>query len=230
MMSARVSTFKFIDKGCRSTIVLVPGWASDYRVFDNLELDFNYLVVVDFLPDFFKKELVSSLKLHGLSRVSLIGWSLGGFAACEFSSEYSSYVEKLFLVSVRQKYEKAEIELIKERVRKNRKGYLRRFYSQCFHDPFLREYFEKEFAKRYYRDLNQECLIKGLDYLAKEAVRTEGLENLENVKIVHGEFDNIAPLEEARNIADGLPRADFIVVKGAGHMPFLRKDFPEYIK
>ena len=46
----------------------------------------------------------------------------------------------------------------------------------------------------------------------------------------YGEFDNIAPLKEAKKIGDDLSQAKFIVVKEMGHLPFLKEDFGEYIK
>ena len=36
--------FKYIDRQKPETAVLVPGWATDYRIFDTLDLDYNYLM------------------------------------------------------------------------------------------------------------------------------------------------------------------------------------------
>jgi pimeloyl-ACP methyl ester carboxylesterase len=35
--------------------------------------------------------------------------------------------------------------------------------------------------------------------------------------VIHGELDASIPLEIGRNLADGLPDAEFVIVPGAGH-------------
>ena len=56
-MISRKSEFKLIDRGFKDTILLIPGWAADYRIFDSLDLEFNYLLPMKlrlcrkFVPD-----------------------------------------------------------------------------------------------------------------------------------------------------------------------------------
>jgi len=73
-------------------------------------------------------------------------------------------------------------------------------------------------------------LIDGIDYLSKAEIKAEFLSKLEKIKIIHGEFDNIAPLAEAKKLSDRLSQAEFIVVNGMGHVPFLKQGFSKYIK
>ena len=225
MISAQTTTFKFVDRGWPSAIVLIPGWASDYRIFERLDLKYNYLIPVDFSLCTFEEKLLLALKEHCLEKISLFGWSLGGFLAYEFSSKYSSCVYELILVSIRQKYKKEELDQIKKYLRESKKGYLHRFYSQCFYNSEHRNYFKRNFAKKYYEEMELNCLINGLDYLSKAEIEIKSLKKIEKIKIVHGEFDKIVPLEEAKELKDKLPQAKFIVVEGTGHMPFLKEDF-----
>lgn len=230
MISPQPTTFKYVDRGERSSIVLIPGWASDYRIFQSLDLKFNYLLPLNFSPFTFEKGLLSVLKKYSLDKISLFGWSLGGFLACEFSARYSSYVDELILVSIRNKYTREELEEINRSLEKSRKGCLYKFYSRCFHKNEHRDYFKRNFRKKYCEEMELGSLMSGLDYLSKTEIRTESLEKLEKITIVHGEFDKIAPLQEANNIKDNLPKAKFIVVQDTGHMPFLKEDFSHYIR
>ncbi len=230
MISAQSTTFKFLDRGEDLSIVLIPGWASDYRIFERLDLKFNYLIPLDFSPFTFEQGLLLAYREYSLDKVSLFGWSLGGFLACEFSAKYSSYVDELILVSIREKYNQEELDETRNYLRENKKGYLYKFYSQCFYDDECRDYFKTNFIKKYCKDMQLDSLIGGIDYLAKTKISTEGLEAIEKIKIVHGEFDGIAPLAEAKRLKARLPRAKFIVVKDSGHMPFLKKSFSRYIR
>jgi len=230
MISVQTTAFNLVDRGRSSTLVLIPGWASDHRIFEALDLEYNYLMPVNFIPGIFNESLLSELKRRNLTKVSLLGWSLGGFAASEFASEHSSYIEELILVSIRQKYNRLDLEQIKKYLNQNKKGYLQGFYSQCFHDLKYRDYFKQEFAEKYYKDLELDALIDGIDYLSKAEIKAEFLSKLEKIKIIHGEFDNIAPLAEAKKLSDRLSQAEFIVVNGMGHVPFLKQGFSKYIK
>ena len=230
MISAQTTKFKFINRGYSATLVLLPGWASDHRIFETLDFAYNYIIPVNFVPTAFKENLLRTLQENSLSKVSILGWSLGGFAACEFSAEYSSHIEELILVGIKQKYKQVDLELIKRYLNKNKKAYLNRFYVQCFHDSKYLDYFKENFAKKYHEDFMLDVLLKGLDYLGTTEIKAGSLKMIKKIKIIHGEFDNIASLEEAKMVKDGLPQAEFIVVKGMGHMPFLNPDFRKHIK
>ncbi len=230
MIFVQSAAFKFLDRKEDSSIVLIPGWASDYRIFERIDLKFNYLIPLDFSPFTFEKKLLLALDEYRLDKVSLFGWSLGGFLASEFSSKYPSYIDELILVSIRKKYNKEKINEIKNYLNENKKSYLYKFYSQCFHNNEFWDYFKKAFLKRYYEQMKTDFLINTIDYLAKAEIRTENLTGIKNIKIVHGEFDKIAPLEEAKKIKDKLPQAKFIVIEGVGHIPFWKGDFYKYIR
>ena len=45
------------------------------------------------------------------------------------------------------------------------------------------------------------------------------------IKFIHGDCDKIASIEDIYELRDKMPKAGFIVLKGAGHIPFLRDDF-----
>ncbi len=220
---------KYIDRGRNNSIVLIPGWAADYRIFDYLDLKFNYLVPVNFSPVNFKKSLLKILKENRGEKISLFGWSLGGFVAAEFAQEHPNMVDNLLLASIRRRYEAEKLKEIKRQLIENRKGYLCKFYTRCFAKREQMSWFRKNLLKDYCENFHLNYLLETLDYLENAEIKPESLNSVKKIKIIHGECDSIAPIQEAIDISRALPHADFVCIKDAGHAPFLKKDFARYI-
>ena len=225
MTSKRSLAFKFIDKGFKDLAVLIPGWATDYRIFGTLDLEFNYLVPLNLHPDTFEKDLLEALREHNVKKLSLFGWSLGGFLASSFASRHKGLIDRLILVSVRKKYDKDELDRIKINLTKNKRGFLYKFYSQCFFKKENMRWFRKNLLKPYSEELDLNYLTDSLDYLRGAEMNPELLKPIKKIKIIHGECDSIAPLVEALWLKERLPHAEFISLKNAGHMPFLEDGF-----
>lgn len=220
-MRSKVSTvFKYIDKKRSETAVLIPGWATDYRIFGNLELGRNYLVPVRFSPMDFEEKLARELKKRKIKKATLFGYSLGGFIAANFASKYPELVDELILVGIREGYSKLEIKRVKESLKKNKKAYLYKFYNRCFNDETRRATFKKGLMKDYLKEFELDYLLETLDYLGNLIFLPGIINEIKKVRIVHGEKDRIAPISGAMKIKKRLPRAGFINVKGAGHIPF----------
>ena len=222
-------TFKYLDRGSDKTIVLIPGWATDYRIFDSLNVKFNYLLPFNFSPDTFENIILNALEEKGIEKVSLFGWSLGGFLAAEFSTKHPNLVEELILVSIRKKYKQEEIAGIGELLKKSKKGYLYKFYRQCFFKQENLSWFKKNLFKIYCQDFDIKYLLKTLDYLKKAKINTQGLAGIERIKIIHGESDEIAPIDEAREVQERIAGSQFLTIKDSGHIPFLEEDLGKYI-
>ena len=229
MISAISTAFKYIDRGHRDPIVLIPGWATDYRIFDSLDLRFNYLLPTEFSPFTFKRDLDKALREKAIKKISLFGYSLGGFAACEFAWDSPEMVDELILVGIRKRYKTNELAQIKSHLKKNKRAYLYKFYSQCFLNKEKMRYFRKNLLKAYIEELDLDYLLSTLDYLSSFEIRPELLNSIRQIKIVHGREDKIAPIGEALEIKDNLPQAQFITIDGEGHIPFLKERFSEDI-
>ena len=121
MISAKLKTrFKYIDRGKENFLVLVPGWASDYKIFDSLDLEYNYIVPVEFSPFDFEEILLETLKTNNIKKASIFGLSLGGFLAAKFASKYPDLIDELTLVGIRKKYKAEEIREVKNNLKKQR--------------------------------------------------------------------------------------------------------------
>lgn len=218
-MPSPTQKYKLIDRGYRKTLLLLPGWAADCRIFSPVDLEFNYLMPLDLSPHSFEEDLLAAMEENGLKKISILGWSLGGFLAHQFSARHTDVVDEAVLVGVRKKYELAAIENIKSILRKNKRAYLYKFYKDCF-SPDEREtyrWFGGSLMKDYLDTMGLDRLIDGLDYLSECRIDPKSPEGVK-VRLVHGSADRIAPIGEA-------PAIELITMEGAGHMPFLSPQF-----
>lgn len=222
--------FEIIDRGKSEFLVLAAGWGFDCRVFGGLELGYNYIVCGGLCGDGFERQLKDFLAKKGIAKVSLLGWSHGAFEVCRFAENNTEMIGEIILVSMRKRYENAVIEKIKGYIRKNKRAFLYSFYKDCFSETEEKEYewFKSNLMKDYISSFTEDDLIGGLERLCALSISGEMLSGLGNVTIFHGSDDRIAPAKEAEEIAAANEHAKLIVIEGAGHLPFLRKEFAGY--
>lgn len=228
-MNYPLSEFRLIDRGFKDYLALIPGWATDYRIFDILDLNYNYLLPLKFSPFNFNSPLVNFLEKESINKVSLFGWSLGAFLAQGFSINNPAKIDELILVSTRMKYEPETLEETRKQVLKNKKAFLHKFYLNFFSDKDKDDlvWFKKNLLRDYCSRMESKELIVGLDYLAQTQIKIDSLAKFKKLRIFHGEKDRISPLEEAREIKNDLPLVEFISIPETGHTPFLNENFRE---
>jgi len=223
------SGFNFRDRGFKHTLVLIPGWATDYRIFDGLKLDYNYLLETRLYPSDFNQALLNQLDQLKIGKVSVFGFSLGGFLGSEFAAKFPERISELILLGMRKCYEPKILEDIKYEIQKNSRPWLYKFYANCFSQADTQglRWFRKNLLKEYTHNLSLNELIWGLDYLSSHAITPGSLAKIKNIRIFHGSEDLIAPISEALEIKADLPQAKFIYLAGAGHLSFLNPVFRE---
>lgn len=223
--------FKYIDRGYGRDMVLLPGWATDHRIFDTMDIPYDYILVREFDPYTFTKDMLDHFAARGFSRVSLFGWSMGGFAAAEFAGRHPGLVEELVLVSVREKYPEHGIAAVKKMLEESRRAYLYKFYQECFSDEEkeLLAGFKDGLMRSYFKDIETEELMKGLEYLASATLDLDGIKKA-SAKLIFGKKDKIVPVTDIVDMKKNLKEAEIIFAEGAGHMPFLRKDFGNFFR
>lgn len=221
--------FKFIDRGFKETIVLIPGWATDYRIFQPLELDFNYLLPLKFLPLNFVEKLKLELDKKKIKKISLFGWSMGAFLAIEFALVNPERVEELILLSIKERFDPVVLKNIELKLEENKQAYLYKFYLNFFSDNDKEElrWFKTRLLKKYLNEMEFGDLKSGLEYLSKARIDFQSLALFKKVRIFHGEEDRIVAFEEALQIKSRLPLAKLIGLKGIGHILFLKKNFTQ---
>ncbi len=228
-MTSAVSKFKLLNRGFKKTIILIPGWASDYRIFNGLDLSYNYLLPVELYPFNFERDLRELLSSESIDKISLFGWSMGGFLASDFSSKNHDKVDELILVGVQKEFKPQLLQEIKLKLKQNKKAFLHKFYFNCFskEDKEGLSWFKEHLLASYTDELRLEDLLCGLDYLCGAKINPESLAGIKRIRIFHGQNDKITTFEEARQINLALPQAELICLPGIGHIPFLNRRFKE---
>jgi malonyl-CoA O-methyltransferase len=228
-MTSSTATFNRIDRGYPRDLVLIPGWATDARIFEPLSLPYNYIWPTRISPDTFVDDLHNFLADNSLHAVSLLGWSMGGFLAADFAKRFPAQVSELFLISVRSDFDKQALADIKTLLEKDRRVYLYSFYMQCLRhcpaDQVAR--FKRTLLKPYLEIMTTLELLSGLDYLAQARIDTAALSSIPTLRFFHGQLDEITPIAEAKTLADSLPNASFHSFADRGHIVFLTPTFRE---
>lgn len=226
-MISQASEFKLLDRGFKENLVLIPGWATDYRVFSDLRLDYNYILPIRLCAFDFQESLKNFLGKKSIDKISLFGWSLGGILASGFASHNPGIINKLIILGVRNNYDRKELEGITKKLHKNKKAYLYRFYLECFSDMDKEglSWFKKNLLKKYLEELRQEDLLIGLEYLLKVKIEPLLLSFLRDILIIHGTEDKISPFSEALQLKSEIPHSELICMHGLGHLLFLNSAF-----
>ncbi|HID43671.1 MAG TPA: alpha/beta hydrolase [Archaeoglobaceae archaeon] len=214
-----------VERGKTKNMLFLPGWATDRRIFVPLELEYNYIFPAQGFLLSGNEEIISVLRENGLRKISLLGFSLGGFLALDFVLNYPELVDKIFLVGIRKKYTQREISELRRNLNRNKKSCLYSFYNMCFHQKEEWDWFRKELYPNYVQKFSLDILLQGLDYLEGVEISSQGLENIQNLNFIHGEYDRIALLQEVLLIKEELPQAEFWLIEDSGHIPFLNPQF-----
>jgi pimeloyl-ACP methyl ester carboxylesterase len=219
--------FRYQDRGYLETLILVRGWAFDDRVFQSLALPFNYLFYQGPHVPHFKRDLHAWLDRAPVCRVHLLGWSMGAYAVNDFALAHPERVGQALLVGARQQYPPDEVEVVRTALHRNRRGFMRKFYKDCYagHDPGLHREFKQTLLPDYLDRWTVAELEEDLDWICSRSLDVVPLDRVVELSIVHGSTDRIVPWDEAQALAAGITRGRFVVVPEAGHLPFLARDF-----
>jgi pimeloyl-ACP methyl ester carboxylesterase len=175
---------------------------------------------------------LAALDNKSIARVSLFGWSMGGFLAVDFALQYLPRVEELFLLGIRKQYDPEILEEIAQKIKSNKRAFLRRFYSDCFfsstNDGW--DWFKNNLMRDYLDNLSTQELLDGLNYLSRARISYRELSLVPKISIFHGEQDKISPIEEVFSMKSSFPEINFVGLKGAGHIPFFGPEFGKYFQ
>jgi pimeloyl-[acyl-carrier protein] methyl ester esterase len=208
------------------SMVLLPGWATDGRIFDGVLPGVTAVTTGPLRPDRFSRRLAAFLDSAARGPVTVVGWSLGGFLAAEFAREYPDRVRRVVLVGIRREYPEGDVEAVLRSLSADPGGCLSGFYTRCFYPSQIPAYrrFRGRLQAAYLREMDGGALREGLSYLASARLSRETLPACP-VAIVHGEEDVVAPLAEAEGVARETGNATFHPLPGAAHAAFLADGF-----
>jgi len=221
--------FEFINRGYKDTIVLLPGWGTDHRIFGRLDMPFNYLVPLKIELDDIYYAL--SVAMAGKEAV-LMGWSFGALLAAHFLVKFPNVVKKTVLVGVKEAYATSEIGKMKNYLDRSPVTYMKGFYRRClsFQGREDRAWFSSYLQEGYLRGIDQKYLKSQLDYMEFNPLPLNELQKYSNkISVIHGEKDLVIPLEEAHSLVRKLRGASFNIIKNTGHACFMDRSFKELI-
>ncbi|QGJ72373.1 Hypothetical protein PBC10988_40940 [Planctomycetales bacterium 10988] len=216
-------------RGFDRVLVLLPGWGFDHRIFTNLDLPYNYLLAADWPRESCLESFSKELADKNLKTFSLLGWSLGALYAIELAKNFPEKVEVLGLASARPNYTEQEIETQKQQAHEDRTQTLLHFYRRCFLGQRSNfQWFEKKLLPDYQDKWTTAELLEGLNVLKLKSIDVENI----NVPLCffQGTKDIVAPapmIEEYLLTLPAAERAKHLIVKNAGHLPFLKQEFSE---
>jgi len=208
------------------SMVLLPGWATDGRIFEGVLPGVTAVTTGPLRPDRFSRRLAAFLDRTARDPVTVVGWSLGGFLAAEFAREYPDRVRRVVLVGIRREYPEGDVAGVLRSFSADPGSCLSGFYTQCFFPSQMPAYrrFRAGLQAAYLREMDGGTLREGLSYLVGARLSGDTLPACP-VAIVHGENDVVAPLAEAEGVAREGGNATFHPLPGAAHAAFLADGF-----
>jgi pimeloyl-ACP methyl ester carboxylesterase len=208
------------------SMVLLPGWATDGRIFEGMLPGVTAVTTGQLRPKRFPRRLAAFLDRTARGPVTVVGWSLGGFLAAEFAREYPDRVRRVVLVGIRREYPEGDVAGVLRSLSADPGSCLSGFYTQCFFPSQMPAYrrFHARLQAVYLREMDGGALREGLSYLAGARLSRETLPACP-MAIVHGEKDVVAPIAEAEGVAREGGNATFHPLPGGAHAAFLADGF-----
>jgi pimeloyl-[acyl-carrier protein] methyl ester esterase len=242
-------------QGAGPDLVMIHGWGMHGGVWgpviDALSACFK-LHIVD-LPGLGYSPSISPYTLDGLSdaiaqispeKVVVCGWSLGGQVALNWARRKPEQINKLVLVGATPKFVNAEdwafgvestvFREFAAQVQQDYRGTLSKFLALQAHGGDAAKETIRRLREHFFErgEPAAQDLQSGLDILLNSDLR-EALPRIQTpTRILHGDYDKLAPLKAGHWLAEHLPTADLQVCKGASHAPFLSHPtwFVEHLK
>lgn len=202
--------------------VLLPGWATDHRIFDPVAMNGPSILIEGPLTRSFPVQLAEYLAREHVSAVVLFGWSLGGAAALQFARAYPEMVDRLIVSGLRPRYPEGVLEAARRDIVEDKNAFLSSFYRSCFLPAQRGDYawFKRGLLTPYLKEMTATDLLTSLDYLGECAFGPADL-TIRNTTILHGAWDSVAPLGEIEEIVTTSGTGQFHVLPNAAHAPFL---------
>jgi pimeloyl-ACP methyl ester carboxylesterase len=211
----------------------VAGLVGDYRIIRidlpgfGLSSPMRRKVQMDWIVDILKG-FVDAL---GLAHFTLIGNSLGGWAAWEFTARYPEQVERLVLLAAAGFFQDSGkpsgIEMMgKDQFRKllrtgAPKVLVRALAKNSFGD---KDKLPEDLVHRTYLMVNRTGMLASMIYVASSDAKSN-LERLAKIQkrvlIMWGEKDKVIPVSHADFFYSDLVNSELILYSGVGHVPMM---------
>ncbi|MBL1277843.1 MAG: pimeloyl-ACP methyl ester esterase BioH [Ectothiorhodospiraceae bacterium] len=226
-------------------VVLIHGWGMNGDVWEGIlpALTKKHRVTIIDLPghgrsletphDYTLPKLAALLANVLPEKSILVGWSLGGMIATQFTLDYPQRVNRLALVASAPQFVKGNdwpdgtdkdvLDGFADDLKQNYPQTINRFIAiQAMGSDFAREE-KRTLRERVFRHGNPQpaALEGGLDILRRENLRPRLSEINCPCLLIAGEHDALFRRAAAQKTQTLFKHADLNIIKGAGHAPFL---------
>lgn len=209
----------------QSALVLVPGTACDVRVFqpilDRLKHPHTITIEIDgvrSMPDAARRILSKAPE-----RFVLCGFSLGGIAALEIVAQAPERVEKLVLIDTTPRPDPIENAAVRRKaVAEAEARGMDSFIIDAWEKLVAPVNIDRQDLRSTIISMAIDCGVKKFADQAEVAInRADSRPRLRAIiqptLVLAGESEVICPIGAHREIADGIPGAEFGVIPRAGH-------------
>src|ERR1043166_1885097 len=225
-------------RGSGTPLVLIHGYPLDHHLWDEVVplLEDTFDIIIPDLRGFGESRTVDSfytmedyasvivglLNHLGIQKTAIAGHSMGGYVALAFARLFPERVRGLALVSSqaaadaedrKQGRYKSAAEVAGKGIGSVVEAMTPKFTSNQELQTFARESMERQQSAAY---------IGALKAMAERIDSTPFLSSFHfPVVLIHGDSDQLIPLDRAREVKAALPQAYFVEISGAGHMPMM---------
>ncbi len=238
------------DQGAGCPVVLVHGWCMSSAVwkyqFDGLSADLRLLA-----PDFrghgrshgsfshlnfdsFANDLIDLFDCLELSKVILVGWSMGAQIALHASTGLSGMLAGLVLVSATPRFTASddyphglavnEVDGMRSKVERNTQRALEGFISRLFAEGELEGHPFAAEIRHLLAEIpspDSAAVLEALEALTRADMRNLLSSIAIPTLIVNGALDRICLPEASTYLKEHIPGAEQTAMPGCGHAPFL---------
>lgn len=162
--------------------------------------------------------------------VVVCGLSMGGYIAFEFYRRFSDWVSGMILVSTRAEADTPEGKKGRDQMAEQAREDGPEIIAQTMLPKLLapETYERDEDLVGFVRDMMESSSVDGIaGALMAMKERPDSTETLGEIDvptlIIHGDDDQIVPLEAAEKMRDAIPEAELVLIPGAGHLPNLEQ-------
>ena len=244
-MNLHVDRYPYMGVGENGTpLLLIHGWGMHGGMWGSVteKLAQYFQVLAVDLPGhglsavtahFDLDSMVDSLSAQFREPLTVCGWSLGGQVALRWAMRYPQQVQRLILVASTPSFVRREdwnhamsIELLQEFAVALRQNYaltLKRFLAlQLRGSEQEREILAVLRPALFSRgEPDLAALQDGLAILQESDLRSALPSIMQSALIIAGELDALAPWQASQYMAQQIPTAELVKIKGAAHVPFL---------
>lgn len=205
---------------------LLPQFAERYRTifFDNRGVGQSYAHAGPYSIATMAADAAAVMDAAGVESANVLGFSMGGFIAQEFALRHSERVRRLVLASTAcggSEVVWAAPEVLTALAAKDVKSREEGFWMTApynYHPSTPRTMIEEDLSVTLRWPLKRESYQAQLQAIMSWEGSHSRLKNLsKGTLVIHGDSDQLIPTENGRILARAIPRAELVLIAGAGH-------------